>query len=83
MTEPWKNNILVNKHINKMFIISARKSNLNPADLYSMLKPDTNSLSPSAKSNGARLVSEIIVINHITSKGKHVSSKGNLPGYIK
>lgn len=36
----------------------------NILELYSMLKPDTNSDSPSAKSNGARLVSASIVITH-------------------
>jgi len=62
-----------------MFDISARNSNPNLPELYSMLNPDTNSLSPSAKSKGARLVSEMIVINHINSKGRFSRTKGNLP----
>jgi len=32
--------------------------------IYSVLYPDTSSLSPSGKSNGARFVSAITVINH-------------------
>ena len=36
---------------------SAKKNKVNPAPPYSILKPDTNSLSPSERSNGARLVS--------------------------
>jgi len=35
------------------------KAKINP--LYSVLNPDTNSLSPSAKSNGERLVSAKIL----------------------
>ena len=44
-----------------------------------MLNPETSSLSPSAKSKGARLVSEIIVTSHINSKGRLSNTKGNLP----
>jgi len=62
-----------------MFDISARKSSPNLPELYSILNPETNSLSPSAKSKGARLVSEIIVISHISRRGKFRSPKGNLP----
>lgn len=36
---------------------SARNTITNSTDLYSVLKPDTNSLSPSAKSNGDRFAS--------------------------
>jgi len=42
--------------------IKIRANNLLP---YSTLKPDTSSDSPSAKSNGVRLVSARLVINHI------------------
>lgn len=34
-----------------------------------MLKPDTNSDSPSAKSKGARLVSARLLTNHIPKRG--------------
>lgn len=65
-----KNKHLVKIHINKILDISAKNNKPNLPELYSILKPETNSLSPSAKSKGARLVSEIIVINHITRSGK-------------
>jgi len=51
---------------------SDKKIIANPPLLYSVLNPDTNSDSPSAKSKGARLVSAIIVLNQKTKKtGKH------------
>ena len=62
-----------------MLDISAKKSNPNLPELYSILNPDTNSLSPSAKSKGARFVSEIIVTSHINSKGRFSKPNGNLP----
>ena len=73
-----KNKHLVIIHINKMLDISARNNRPNLPELYSMLNPETSSLSPSAKSNGARLVSEIIVTTHITKIGKFKTNKGNL-----
>lgn len=42
---------------NKIFMYSAIKIRANWAPLYSVLKPETSSLSPSAWSKGARLVS--------------------------
>lgn len=50
--------------ITKILAYSAKKINANPAAPYSMLNPDTNSDSPSAKSKGARLVSATQVTNH-------------------
>lgn len=44
---------------------SARKINTNPTDEYSILNPETSSDSPSEKSKGVRLVSAIIITNHI------------------
>jgi len=73
-----KNKALVIIHINKMFDISAKNKSPNLPELYSILNPDTNSLSPSAKSKGARFVSEIIVITQTTSKGKFNRTNGNL-----
>jgi len=55
---------------------SDKKIIANPPLLYSVLNPDTNSDSPSAKSKGARLVSAIIVLNQKTKK-KQVSIKKN------
>lgn len=49
-----------------MLIYSLRKIIENPPLPYSVLNPDTNSLSPSAKSKGVRFLSAIID----TSQGK-------------
>ena len=55
------------------------KANVPPA--YSVLNPDTSSLSPSAKSNGVRLVSARVVVNQIISnigKKSHMEQKKEL-----
>lgn len=46
-----------------MFKYSATNSSANLPLLYSTLKPETSSDSPSAKSKGARLVSANVVMN--------------------
>lgn len=48
----------------KILVYSAIKISAKDPLLYSTLKPETNSDSPSAKSNGVRLVSARLVINH-------------------
>jgi len=48
---------------------SAMKIKANMTLPYSILNPDTNSDSPSAKSNGVRLVSAIHEINQIPTIG--------------
>lgn len=63
-----------NRVVVKMFIImilaySARKKRANGPPAYSTLNPDTSSDSPSVKSNGARLVSARVEINHIMASG--------------
>ena len=60
-----------------MFIYSAIKIRAKVPDLYSVLKPETSSDSPSLKSNGVRLVSAKDVINHITNKG-HIIRKNRI-----
>lgn len=52
-----------------MFAYSAIKNRANGPAAYSTLKPDTNSDSPSVKSNGARLVSANVEMNHIMVRG--------------
>jgi len=52
-----------------MLAYSAKKIKANPAAPYSMLNPDTNSDSPSAKSKGARFVSATQVVNQINETG--------------
>ena len=55
----------------KIFKYSAIKIRANVDLLYSVLKPETNSDSPSAKSKGVRLVSAKVVVNQTKNKGKH------------
>lgn len=52
-----------------MFMYSAMKKRANGPAAYSMLKPETSSDSPSVRSEGARLVSASVEINHIMAKG--------------
>lgn len=56
-----------------MLAYSARKNMANGPAAYSTLKPDTNSDSPSVRSNGARLVSARVEIYHIMARG-HVGT---------
>lgn len=53
-----------------MFAYSAKKNRANGPAAYSTLKPDTSSDSPSVRSNGARLVSAKVEINHIMARGQ-------------
>ena len=55
-----------------MLAYSAIKISANIALPYSILKPETNSDSPSAKSKGVRLVSAIQEINQIPIIGKNI-----------
>lgn len=54
----------------RMFMYSAMKNSANGPAAYSTLKPETNSDSPSVRSNGARLVSARVETNHIMAKGQ-------------
>jgi len=58
----------------KILAYSAIKINANPNLPYSILKPETNSDSPSAKSKGVRLVSAKHEINQIPTKGKNINN---------
>jgi len=58
------------KEKNIIAIYSARKSRTKGTDPNSVLKPDTNSLSPSEKSKGDRLVSAKITTNQKTTTPK-------------
>ena len=55
--------------MNKIFRYSAIKNTANIILEYSILKPETNSDSPSEKSNGVRLVSANETVNQITDIG--------------
>ena len=64
----------VRRDITKILAYSAMKMRANLPALYSTLNPETNSDSPSGRSNGVRLVSAKSVINHIRvigSRRKH------------
>jgi hypothetical protein len=52
-----------------ILVYSAIKISANSPLPYSVLNPDTNSDSPSAKSNGVRLVSASVVVYHIINIG--------------
>src|ERR1700761_7190241 len=71
---PPKNNIDVNIHISTILAYSAKKKNTNITAECSVIKPETNSDSASAKSKGALLVSAIHPIKNIINIG----NKGNI-----
>lgn len=52
-----------------MLAYSAKKNIANGPAAYSTLNPETSSDSPSVRSNGARLVSARVEINHIMASG--------------
>jgi len=52
-----------------IFPYSPKNNKAKAMPLYSVLNPETNSLSPSAKSKGERFVSAIIEIIHIIKIG--------------
>jgi hypothetical protein len=58
--------------IKKILAYSAIKIKANPNLPYSILNPDTNSDSPSAKSKGVRLVSARHEINQIPTIGINI-----------
>jgi hypothetical protein len=58
--------------MNRMFMYSAMKISANALLLYSVLNPDTNSDSPSAKSNGVRFVSARDEMNHMILSGRNI-----------
>lgn len=65
-----KNKITDRVFISKILVYSAKKNNAKGPPAYSMLKPETNSDSPSVRSNGARLVSARVEIYHMRAKGQ-------------
>jgi hypothetical protein len=67
------NIMAVKRLIPRILVYSAIKIRANRPLLYSTLKPDTSSDSPSAKSNGVRFVSARLVINHSRNIGNIIS----------
>ena len=73
-----KNKIIeINLKIN-ILMYSAKKISANHPPIYSTLNPETNSDSPSAKSNGLRLVSAKQVEIHIKNKIKFPQKKDKI-----
>lgn len=54
----------------KILEYSARKNRAKGPPAYSILNPETNSDSPSVRSNGARLVSARVEMYHIRARGQ-------------
>lgn len=61
--------VVVRAFIIMIFMYSAMKKRANGPAAYSVLKPETNSDSPSVRSKGARLVSANVEVNHIMARG--------------
>jgi len=61
--------VVVKRDIKRIIIYSAIKIRAKFPALYSTLKPETSSDSPSAKSNGVRFVSAKVEINHMRARG--------------
>lgn len=70
MCEAPKNRIAERVFIRRIFAYSARKNSAKGPPAYSTLKPETSSDSPSVRSNGARLVSASVEINHMAAMGQ-------------
>jgi len=63
---------VVKEDKNRILEYSKRKRITNPPPPYSTLNPETNSDSPSTKSNGARFVSATVEINHMIKTGNKI-----------
>jgi hypothetical protein len=63
------NNTIDRRLIIKILVYSAIKIKAKAPLLYSVLNPETNSDSPSARSNGVRFVSANIVVNQMIARG--------------
>src|ERR1700760_929749 len=68
-SQPPKKNTAVSAEIRIMFAYSARKNSANAMPEYSTWNPATISDSPSATSNGARLVSATPEMKYTTNSG--------------
>jgi len=68
--------IVVNRLITIIPAYSAMKMRAKGPELYSVLNPETSSDSPSAKSNGVRLVSARVVVNQVANSGRRSNSGG-------
>jgi hypothetical protein len=64
-SNPMKKINAERRDIKIILVYSAMKIKAKVPPAYSVLNPDTNSLSPSAKSNGVRFVSASLVVNQM------------------
>ena len=69
-SQPPRNSSVVMALMRIMFAYSPRKNSANVMALYSTKKPATISVSPSARSNGARLVSAMPEMKKMINIGK-------------
>jgi len=65
-----RNSVAERVFIRRILAYSARKKRAKGPAAYSTLKPETSSDSPSVRSNGARLVSARVEINHMAARGQ-------------
>lgn len=72
----WVNKDVENRHITRILAYSAMKIMANLPPPYSVLNPETSSLSPSAKSKGARFVSAMDEVNQATNTGIISNARG-------
>src|SRR5215211_567261 len=70
LSQPPQKNTAVSAEMRIMFAYSARKNSANAMPEYSTWKPATISDSPSATSNGARLVSATPEMRYTRNSGK-------------
>lgn len=69
MWEAPRNRVVDSVFMRRILAYSAKKNKAKGPPAYSTLKPETNSDSPSVRSNGARLVSAKVEIYHIAASG--------------
>lgn len=74
--EVWRKKVEEKRLMAKILTYSAMKIRANEPLPYSVLNPETSSDSPSAKSNGVRLVSASIVMNQHNMRGGHRKAAG-------
>jgi len=75
--------ILLSKLINSIEAYSPKNSKAKLTALYSVLNPETNSDSLSARSKGVRCLSLNLIINHSTPKGKTITEKDLYFNWLK
>jgi len=68
-------NKLLNMHIKRIDMYSPKNNKAKLEALYSVLNPETNSDSPSARSKGVRCLSLRHIINHKTPTGYNIKNK--------